>query len=272
MKGKIYSLKDPITNKIKYVGQTKFSLIKRLNEHIRNCRYEETKNQNIYLWINSLLDKNSLPIIELIEEIDIELLNNREKYWISFYGSDLKNMTKGGSGINFIKKREFTESHKKKIGDACRGEKHYNYGKNAVNRKEIIMFTIDGQFIKHFSSIKKASIYSNISISSISNCLRGKRYSSGEYIWMYENEFNVENLIRKIKETEKHLSNKRKSIKIHKIDIKTNRIVETYDSYKEAARINKTSDNALRYACNISKSQIYNNYKWIKKVNHGLDC
>ena len=263
MKGFIYSLKDPRNDKIKYIGQTKFSLNKRFDEHLRNCKYGRTKNQNIYKWINSLLEINILPIIELIEEINFKLLDEREKYWISFYGDDLKNMTSGG-------KREFSESHKKKIGNACRGEKHYNYGKNAINRNEIIMFTIDGQFIKHFSSIKNASLNTNISISSISNCLTGKRYSSGGYVWIYENDFNVENLIIKIINCEKHLSNQRKSIKIQKINIISNNVIDTYDSFKEAARMNNTSDAALRYVCNKSKTHMYNNYIWKKIKYYGM--
>jgi len=264
MKGIIYSLRDPRDSKIKYIGQTRFSINKRYKEHLRNCKYYTTKNHNVYRWINELVNLDLNPIIDIVEKIDITLLDEREKYWISYY-DDLKNMTVGGTGIKYINKREFSETHKKKIGDSCRGEKHYNYNKPASNIKPILMFSIDGKFENEFSSIKMASNYTKILTSAISNCLTGKRNSSGEHIWMYKNKYDDKILFEKIVKCNKHPSNKNKSIKISKINVISNEVIETYESYKEAARINNTSDAALIYACNKSKTHVYRNYKWKKQ-------
>ena len=262
MKGFIYSLKDPRDNKIKYIGQTRFNLNKRYKEHLRNSKYYATKSHNVYRWIGELTTDGLVPIIEIVEEIDVQLLNEREKYWISYYKDDLKNMTVGGDGIKYLNKRKFSEVHRKKIGDSCRGNKHYNYGKSAVNIKPVFMFDVNGNFQKEFKSIKEASINTNISISAISNCLTGKRNSSGEHIWIYKNSYDINILTKKINDCRCHPSNKSRSIKVEKIDIISNEIIETYQSYKEAAKQNNTSDIALKYVCCKSKSHIYNNYRW----------
>lgn len=264
MKGFIYSLKDPRDDEIKYIGQTRFNINKRYNEHLRNINYESTKNHNVYRWIFDLINSNLKPIIDVIEEVDYVLLDEREKYWIRQYSITLKNMTIGGTGIKYINKRKFSEEHKKKIGDSCRGKKHYNYGKPANNIKSVLMFNLDGKLINSYSSIKNASDDTNILIAGISNCLTGRRNSSGNRIWLYEDEYSDNVLVEKIKKCQKYPSNKTKSIKIGKFDVISEDIIETYDSYKNAARMNNTSDAALIYACNKSKSHIHKNYKWFK--------
>lgn len=265
MKGFIYSLKDPRDGKIKYIGQTRFNLNKRYNEHLRNSKYQATKNYNVYCWINELKNNNLLPIIDEIEKIDVILLNEREKYWISVYGDTLKNMTIGGDGIKYIKKRKFSESHRKKIGESCKGDKHYAYGKQAHNIKGVYKFDIKtGILLNEYNSIKEAHIKTNISHSGISNCLHNRRNSAGNYIWIYKEEYdnNKKIIIEKLNKCKLHLSNKMKSIKINQIDLINNNIINTFESIREAARRFKTSDTAIRYACFSSKTHIYKNYKW----------
>jgi hypothetical protein len=265
--GYIYSLVDPRDNEVKYIGQTRFDLKKRYNEHLRNSKYQATKNHNVYCWINELKCDGLMPIIQEIEEIGVEQLNEREKYWISQYDCELKNMTVGGDGIRYINKRKFSEAHKKKIGDSCKGDKHYNYNKPAKNIKSVLMFNLDGNFLEEFSSIKIASESTKIKLSGISNCLNGRRKSAGGYLWIFKNEFTDETLKKKVLDSKNHPSNKRKSISVLKIDVETNEIVEEYQSYKEAARMNKTSDATIKYVCVKSKTHIFNNYLWKLKTS-----
>lgn len=51
--------------------------------------------------------------------------------------------------------------------------------------RKIIQYTLDNIFIKEHKSISSASKYTNISKSSISGVLRGKRKTSGGFIWKY---------------------------------------------------------------------------------------
>lgn len=269
MKGFIYSLKDPRDGKIKYIGQTRFNLNKRYKEHLRNSNYQSTKNHNIYCWINELKSNDLLPIIEEIECVELSLLNEREKYWILQHNGELKNMTVGGDGIKFIEKRKFSEIHRKKIGESCRGNKHYAYGKQAHNIKPIYQFNINnGTLLGEYSSIKEASIKTKILIAGISNCLVGKRNSAGNYIWIYKEDYdkNKNIIYRKLNNIKKHLPNKMKSISINQLDVETNNIINTFISIREAARFHNTSDSTIKYVCTKSKTHIYKNFKWeIKK-------
>lgn len=264
MKGYIYSLTDPRDNQIRYIGQTRFSLNKRFKEHMRNCKYNITKNHNVYRWINELRDINLLPIIKIVEEIDNDLLNEREKYWVSYYGNNLKNMTQGGDGIKFITIKSFSAEHRKKIGDSCRGNKHYNYGKSAHNIRPIYQFDlINGCLLKEYESIKEAVQETGILQPSISFCLTGKRNCGGNYIWIYKNVYDADNSIidEKLKKVREHPSNQNRSKPVVKIDINSNKIITIYDSIKEAARKNNTSDTAIHFACEKSKTHEHKNFK-----------
>lgn len=265
MKGFIYSLSDPRDNEIKYIGQTRFNLNKRYNEHLRNCKYGTTKNHNVYCWINELLDIKLQPIIKIVEEIDINLLNEREKYWVLYYGDNLKNMTCGGDGIKFINKRPFSAEHRKNIGDSCRGNKHYAYGKQAHNIKSIYMFNINnGEQLNEYTSIKEAVVDTKILGAGISLCLLGKRNSAGNHIWIYKEAYdnNKNILFEKMNNCKMHSSNTMKSIKVNQKNIETNEIINTFPSIREAARSIKTSDAAIGYVCKKSKTHIYKNFKW----------
>ncbi|MCK9446447.1 hypothetical protein M0Q50_06110 [bacterium] len=102
----IYKLIDPITNKIKYIGKTSLDIDIRLNQHINESKkihynnYKRHKITKKYSWIIKLLKNDKLPTIELIESVNtLEESNEKEIYWIKFYGRDnLLNMTDGGDG------------------------------------------------------------------------------------------------------------------------------------------------------------------------------
>ena len=265
MEGYVYGLIDPRDDEIKYIGQTKFNLDKRYKEHLRNCKYTQTKNHNVYRWINELLEINQIPIIGVIEKVEFLKLDEREKYWINMYSKTIKNMTIGGTGIKYKKKRSFSKEHRKKIGDSCRGAKHYNYNKPAHNIKAIYQFDLNScQLLNEYKSINEAVLKTSISQPSISLCLTGKRNTGGGYIWIYKDVYDDDGLTinNRQKMAFEHPSNKYKSKSVEKIDVKTNKIITTYKSIKEAARENNTSHSAIFYSCNKIKTHIYRNYKW----------
>lgn len=90
----IYTLSHPITNEIRYVGQTKHNLEKRLSGHLKSK--EKTHRTH---WIKSLAMNNLKPKIELIETVDKEMGNETEIFWImmfKYWGFRLCNLTEGG--------------------------------------------------------------------------------------------------------------------------------------------------------------------------------
>ena len=116
---KIYVLKHPDTLEVRYVGKTVRSLSRRLGNHIANAKGNR-HNKHLSNWIINILNKNKRPIIELLEECNYSVWQEREQYWISQF-PNLINLTKGGDGCpGFIQ----DESTKEKLRIAMTGRKH----------------------------------------------------------------------------------------------------------------------------------------------------
>lgn len=100
--GKIYLISNDINDKV-YVGQTTQTLSKRFNGH---CCYSKS-DRSINMYIKRAIHKYGKDHfkIKLLEEVPIEELNNREKYWINFYNSYNSgyNLTLGGQDSNYFK-------------------------------------------------------------------------------------------------------------------------------------------------------------------------
>lgn len=100
MKTYIYTLSDPETNTIRYVGKT-VNIKGRLKQHIRESVIG--KNHKAY-WIKSLTRNNITPILEIIDETDDTEWEWLEIYWIAQFkawGFNLVNSTSGGGKTIF---------------------------------------------------------------------------------------------------------------------------------------------------------------------------
>ena len=115
-KAKIYSLNDPNTNEVRYIGMTTKELSRRLKEHISESKNKRQKHHRAH-WIKSLLSNNKFPIIDLIEEVEINKWQESEIYWIAQFkewGFNLTNSSIGGDGnIGYKKTKEEIEKHRK---------------------------------------------------------------------------------------------------------------------------------------------------------------
>ena len=119
---KIYTLNDPETLEIKYIGKTIQKLNKRLSGHITKAKY----NRSTYCscWIYSLLLQNKKPIIKLIEIVEDENWIEREQYWISLYKDKICNHSIGGDSGSLGYKQ--TKEHKDKISKSLKDRKRSN--------------------------------------------------------------------------------------------------------------------------------------------------
>lgn len=87
---KIYVLKNPFTNEVFYVGQTKMELSTRLTGHVHESG---VSNKPKYEYIQSMVDAGKRPIIEEIETIsgtcyiDKMFVNEREIFWVKYFKS-----------------------------------------------------------------------------------------------------------------------------------------------------------------------------------------
>lgn len=110
--GKIYLITNDVNSKV-YVGQTIQTLNKRFNGHC--CYSKSDRSSNMY--IKRAIHKYGRDKfhITLIEECPIDLLNEREKYWISFYNSynEGYNLTKGSQESTNFHRLEDTIDIKK---------------------------------------------------------------------------------------------------------------------------------------------------------------
>lgn len=116
----IYTLADPRTNEVRYIGKTKKTLYRRLSEHIttsKNLKDHRSK------WIQSLVQQNFHPKIEVLDTCQEENWQETEKFWISilkFLGVDLVNQNEGGYGNNG---HRFSQESKRKISMSLTGKK-----------------------------------------------------------------------------------------------------------------------------------------------------
>lgn len=92
----IYTLSDPISNEIRYVGKT-INIEKRFYKHITENRNNTYKEQ----WINGLKSKGFVPKIEILDIVDDGDWIFWEIWWISILKSwniKLTNISVGGEG------------------------------------------------------------------------------------------------------------------------------------------------------------------------------
>lgn len=204
----IYCLINPLDNTIRYVGVTKRTLKKRLAEHIQKSKYKQTRKD---YWIQSLVKKGVLPVIEEIDIVDDLIF--WEKHYISLYkswGFDLVNGTSGGDN------GELTLESKKKISEKLKGNTHgfkkghfpisgFKKG-HSINKKNktkehklkislsklnvgsiaVYQYDLQGNFIKEWISASKVQRELGILNSKINMVCKGKRNKAGGFIWKYK--------------------------------------------------------------------------------------
>ena len=97
MKGKIYKIYNDINDKL-YIGKTLDTIERRLQKHKIDSKRARMEKRPLYNAMNKYGIEHFY--VELIEEVDLELLSQRECYWIEFYNtySNGYNATKGGDG------------------------------------------------------------------------------------------------------------------------------------------------------------------------------
>lgn len=127
MKTGIYKIQNLINNKI-YIGQSK-NINQRFKRHLKTAEdiNDHSYNNPLYQAIRKYGKENFS--FSIIQECSIEELNERQKYWISYYNSFFEgyNLTFGGDGagnklnkekiINIISDLENTSLTQKEIAN-----------------------------------------------------------------------------------------------------------------------------------------------------------
>ena len=99
---KVYTLNDPRTGFIRYVGITKFPLQTRLNHH----KWDRNKCRKKH-WFSKLVSQGLMPKISLLEDnLTTDVAVRKEIMYIKMFkalGYDLVNTANGGEGVGGMK-------------------------------------------------------------------------------------------------------------------------------------------------------------------------
>lgn len=147
MTGYIYGLICPIENEIRYIGLTTKSINHRKNKHITSFKHKLKVDENFKKnykesWFFKLykIDKlNDLEVI-LLEECDLEILYEREKFWINKYFEENKKLTNlkdyGYKGCDY-KNGPMLDEYKIKISEGLK-EFWKEYKNSDLDKQRII--------------------------------------------------------------------------------------------------------------------------------------
>lgn len=208
--GYIYKITNKLTNKV-YIGQTTRHYRERWKEHLRDRNKLPYCNWPLYRMLNSTPSEQISW--EILEEVDNELLNEREQYWISFYNSkeDGYNCTTGGHNgtkhdYNKILeywlnegKRTYSVTAKafnttpgyisqiiRSLGYTTRSKEEINASAHDSTKKEVNQIDLlTGRVINTFDSITEAGALTSGNSSIIGRVCTGQRQSSGGYGWQF---------------------------------------------------------------------------------------
>lgn len=148
----IYGLVDPRSQMIRYVGKAN-NVWQRLARHLEPRQLADGSHRAN--WLRSLVNQGLVPDVVILEEVDEDQWQERERAWIAHYrdaGFDLTNGTDGGDGVHnpsvwarlrnglARRGRQMAEEQRTKISARLRGrsftdEHRSNLSKAATGRQ-----------------------------------------------------------------------------------------------------------------------------------------
>lgn len=239
MNGKIYCLKDPTNNEIKYIGFTRSTLGTRFSQHKHEALKRNTLS-HVYNWFRNCINNGNLPIIELLEEnIHVEKWEERENFWIKNF-SNLTNIKPGGNGVHL----NTNLSGRQRSIDA--------------KSKSVIQADENGKFIKEWKSSVEAEKYLNSKhTGNIFSSIKNGSKAFG-YYW-----FKSENFIEGI------IPERKLEKKVNLYCLYTNKLLKKYDSLSELSKDIKC--NMPNIIQSIKKNLVLMNYYYAKYENEDND-
>lgn len=208
--GWIYGIVNPITNELRYIGQT-VNFNKRKSEHLYRAKTLKS-SWYLYNWLNSMLSNNIKPEFIIVDEVPIESLDYWEIFYISYFKSIGCNLTNYASGGNSRGGYNHTQEFKDYLSNKYKGRKPWNIGKKlskehkenisknhkspdknllykwevARSKQKVVQYSLNNEVIKEWDSAYEASKYLNINRKSIGNVLANRAKTAGKYKWRYK--------------------------------------------------------------------------------------
>lgn len=209
----IYKITNQINGK-SYIGKTVNTIQERWKEHCRDYSKERCEKRPLYIAINKYGLENF--IIEQVEECPETILNEREQFWIEYYGTFKKgyNATLGGDGKTYIdydvvvatyrelktikataNKLQLDAGH---VSTILKAKKEPLINQSLINQakfgKPVNQYDLQGNYIQTFPSLRSAveSLGKLENYKSGGGCIthigdvcKGKRKTAYGYIWKY---------------------------------------------------------------------------------------
>lgn len=212
MNGIIYKITNSINNKV-YIGKTLETLEERWKQHKKDSM--RFLNRPLYRAMNKYGIENFT--IEVIERPKIEILSERECYWIQYYNSFHfgYNATRGGDGTvlydyqQIVNKylegslvKEIAEEFECSLDTVSKALKLANLDSTTNSRKKsskpVCMYDKNKNFIKKFESLTEAANWlieqqiaktdnnKNV-IAAIGRVVNGQRKTAYKMLWTIDN-------------------------------------------------------------------------------------
>lgn len=301
--GFIYLLENNINNN-KYVGQTNRTIEKRFKEHIRDCDkfdYAIYNALNKHGYENFSITELEKCVCDNKKNLS-KLLDEREIYWVAYYDTYYNgyNETIGGQNNppnrfpdrpvieytihgDFISRYDSARSasdatgfSRSDISSCCLRTKVHRV-QNRIFRFEdspltdeeklfyinkyptIVQFDFEGNIINKFEFVAQAKEYLKdngceyAAGSNISDACAGHIKFAYGYVWRYNNDpFDKYELPIQIIVEQRNLI--------------TGELINTFNSYKEAAIATGSDDSCINMCC-LGKQQYHNGYIWCLQGN-----
>lgn len=152
----IYTISDPNTNLVRYVGKTK-DPVARFRKHLTE------KNKTLKCqWIKHILKIGAKPTFSIIDECANHEWEQKEKMYILLFksvGANLTNQMPGGEGGATMKGRKLTKEQSQKITQSKLGKPNPATGLyNILNKGyKINRYDLEGNLLEVHPSIRHAA-------------------------------------------------------------------------------------------------------------------
>ena len=271
--GYIYLITNKENGK-QYVGKTAFTIENRWKEHCKNFQY---LRDDMPLHKAMLKYGRDCFSIEEVEQCDNMLLDEREQYWISYYDTynNGYNATLGGEGAVKFNQQEISElwNSEKTIAEICEiiGAERHTVGKvlsalgvttqqmkERGNGRPVLQYSLDGNFIRRYSSITLATQnMGKDNISNIRSCCNKTSTSAYNYLWKYEDDDTpIDEFVSRQKKTGKGAV---KMVEQYSLD---GEYIQTFSSCREAARSIGAPYHVGINSCCLGKQKTAYGFKW----------